>query len=335
MVDSHFMKILLCFWTISLSIASVNAQSTDNPIPSKITLTNNVPANLLATRSCVFYDSNLSDEQLNSIQASFQKTGIDAVAYFKTALVFGGADVTQKITDYLIKREISFIILIEKMVNEFSFIITPFNNTAEFVNNGQGGWQLSNPNLDELLQTIYRTTLNNQPNKNFLINSYPERDFPISIIEGRRSTFYAIDLKVDKLAVPWFNDAARDSVLVRFFREHYPFNYDMVQPELDKKEMRDKGFHYILSFVHTEGGIAREILGYENPTGESAITSVTYPNGALQLKTFLSETPVYKFYLRHIESGNVFLGTKWDADLTWEAALRNQIKGFKAELKIP
>ena len=68
--------------------------------------------------------------------------------------------------------------------------------------------------------------------------------------------------------------------------------------------------------------------------GESALISVTYPNGQQQLKSFSANTPVYKFYFKHIDSGNVFLGTKWDADLTWEQALKNQIKGFKAELKV-
>jgi hypothetical protein len=311
------------------------AQGIDNPVPSKLSLTNSVPANLLALRSCVFYSSSCTNQQLETIQKSFQKTGIDAVAYFKTPFVFAGDDISQKVAEYLIKREIAFIILVDKNENVFSFIFTPFNNTKDFVNNGQSGWEIANMSLNEGLQTIYRTTVNNQPVKNFLINSYPERDFPISIIEGRRSDFYAIDLKVDKLAVPWFKDAAKDSTMAQFFRDNYPFNYGMVEPGLDKKELRSKGFHYLLSYLHTEGVIAKEILGYPNATGESAITSVTYPNGSLQLKTLPAETPVYKFYLKHLESGNVFLGTKWDGDITWQDALRNQIKGFKAELKIP
>ncbi|NJN41443.1 MAG: hypothetical protein HC811_03585 [Flammeovirgaceae bacterium] len=66
----------------------------------------------------------------------------------------------------------------------------------------------------------------------------------------------------------------------------------------------------------------------------SAISSVTFPNGQLQLKTIPKETVVYKYYIRHIDSGNTFLGTKWDADIRWEDALRNHIKNFKAELNI-
>jgi hypothetical protein len=91
---------------------------------------------------------------------------------------------------------------------------------------------------------------------------------------------------------------------------------------------------YTLSFIHARGKAGKEILGYDMSKAESALASVTYPNGQLQLKTIPSQTPVYKFYFRHIDSGNVYLGTKWDADITWQDALNNHIRGLKAELKI-
>ncbi|MFZ1808493.1 MAG: hypothetical protein WAU36_14775 [Cyclobacteriaceae bacterium] len=328
------MRFLFIFYLFIPTIA-IYSQGMENTIPTRLQLTNNVPADLLAKRSCVFYASTFSDEELDIIQSSFQKSGIDAVAYFKTALVFGGTDVTQKIADFLIKREIDFIVLISKKSNSYSFTFTPFNGTGEFVNNGQPGWEVQNTDLKENLQIIYRSTVNSQPIKNLLINSYPEKNFPINIIEGRRSDFFAIDLKVDKLAVPWFKDAAADTLLANFFKENYPFSYGMTEPGVDTKELRNNGFHYVLSYVHTEGLIARDLLGYQNTSKESAITSVTFPNGSLQLKTIPAETPVYKFYFKHLVSGNVFLGTKWDADTAWADALRNHVKGFKVELKIP
>jgi hypothetical protein len=310
------------------------AQSVDSPITSRLELTNQVPDQLLAKRSCVFYSSGFKDEQLETIQNVFQNTGVDAVAYFKKELVFSGIEVTNRIADHLIKREIEFIILIGRTNGNYSFILTPFNGTNEFVNLEQTAWSVVNPSLNDALQTIYRTAVNNQPIKNLLVNRYPEKNFSIKIIDGRRSDFFAIDLKVDRLAVPWFKDSERDSTLANFFKENYPFQYGMVEPGLEKKELRSKGFHYILNYLNTEGAIAKEILGYQVSAGESAITSVTYPNGETKLKTFSAEAPVYKFYLKHLESGNVFLGTKWDADITWIDALRNQIKGFKSELKI-
>ena len=319
---------------LSFFLHNLQAQNTVNPIPSRIKISSSVPEGLLAARSCVFYDSGIKDEQLKTIQNAFQNTGIDAVAYFKNELVFSGIEVTQKIVDQFLKREIKFIILVSESNNRFSFLFTPFNGALDFVDQDQSAWSVTGNDLNDALQSVFRIAVNSQPIQNLLINSYPEKNFPISIIEGRRSDFFAIDLKVDKLAVPWFKNADSDSTLANYFKENYPFSYGMVEPGLDKKELRSNGFHYLLNYLHTEGAIAKEILGYAVSAGESAITSVTYPNGQIQLKTFSSETPIFKFYLKHLESGNVFLGTKWDADITWISALRNQIKGFKAELKI-
>lgn len=328
------MRFLFVF-CLFIPIIPIYAQGMEDTISSRLQLNNTVPEDLLAKRSCVFYASTFSNDELDVIQSSFQRTGIDAVAYFKTALVFAGADVTPKIAEFLTKREIDFIVLASKKAGSYSFTFTSFNGTVAFANKGQAGWEVQNADLKEALQSIYRSTVNSQPIKNLLINSFPEKDFPINIIEGRRSDFFAIDLKVDKLAVPWFKNAAADTLLAHFFKENYPFAYGMTEPGMDTKELRNNGFHYVLSYVYTEGLIARDILGYQNTSKESAITSVTYPNGSLQLKTIPSEVPVYKFYFKHLVSGNVFLGTKWDADTTWLSALRNHVKGFKAELKIP
>jgi len=217
----HFLA--LCF---SCIVWSCFGQSTepDTSLRSKLTLTNSVPAELLAKRSAVFYSVDYSPKQLEDIQKMFQQTGIDAIGYFKTDLVFAGRDVTREVADYLTKREITFLVLLDKIEKNFSITITPFNETTSFVNSNQNGWDVTSPNLTEALQLIYRTAVNNQPRKNLLVNDYPESDFPLQIIEGRRSDFFAIDLKVDNLAVPWFGDAEKDSTLVQFFKEVYPFS---------------------------------------------------------------------------------------------------------------
>lgn len=334
-LSSELMKLYtVLFAAFTFTSLTAFAQDLENPISKRVTQVSNVPSDLLAKRTCVFYSSNLTDEQLDVVQNSFQKTGIDAVAYFKIDFVFAGVDVVQKVTDFLVKREISFIAQIERSNQGYNFLFTPFSGDSEFVKEGQPAWRVSGGELPATLQDIYRIAVNNQPIKNLLVNDFPEKNFPINIIDGRRSDFFAIDLKVDRLAVPWFKNAANDTLLANFFKEVYPFNYGFVEPGKDRKQLRADGFHYEMCVIHTEGDIAREVLGYP-VAAETAYTSVTYPNGEPRLKTFSTETPIYKFYFRHTESGNVFLGTKWDADTNWLDALRNHIKGFKAELKIP
>ncbi|MEQ9413667.1 MAG: hypothetical protein RIF39_07540, partial [Cyclobacteriaceae bacterium] len=132
------MRFLLAF-CLFIPTVVLYSQQMENPIPARLAITDRVPEDLLAKRSCVFYSSNFSDEELETIQSSFQQSGVDAVAYLKSALVFAGADVTQKIADFLIKREIEFIVLISKKGNNYSFLFTSFNANKEFVNNGQPG----------------------------------------------------------------------------------------------------------------------------------------------------------------------------------------------------
>jgi hypothetical protein len=195
-------------------------------------------------------------------------------------------------------------------------------------------WRLKKDKLNDLLLTVFQDSWRSQKKQNYLINEFPERDITINVVKGNRQEFYAIDLKVDNLAVPKFGDEQMDKELGEFFASNYPLKYKITEPGADDEELHRLGFQYVLCFVHTRGKAAREILGYDMTRAENAYASITFPAGQLQLKTIPAETAVYKFYFRHITNGNVFLGTKWDADITWQDALRNHVLGFKTEAKI-
>ena len=180
---------------------------------------------------------------------------------------------------------------------------------------------------------VYRSALASNKKKNLLINEVPETDLPVRIIDGQRAENVAYDLKVDNLAIPKFNDAADDKELEELMKT-YPFRYQLVSPDVPDTDLRKQGFLYVLCFVHTRCGTAKELLGYPVRKSESAFVSVSYSEEQVQLKTIPANTPVFKFYVRHIDSGNVFLGTKWDAETSWHLALQNFIKGFKTAMKI-
>jgi hypothetical protein len=293
-----------------------------------------LPEKLLNTRTAVFYTYTMPQKELEKIQLSFQRTGIDAIVYFETDELLAGKDVKIAFADYLNKRDISNLVFFQKNDKGYKAAITPFNNKASIIEENQYAWMGENPALDELLKSIYLTTGGGLKRQNMLINDYPETDININPIQGRRSDFFAIDLKVDELAVPKTGNEAMDKVLETTFST-YPFKYKLTEPGLSERDLRNKGSLYVLCYVHTRGSVAKKLLGYNMSKSESALVSMTYPEGGQpQLKNIPSETLVYKFYFKHIDSGNVFLGTKWDADITWEQALKNQIKGFKIEFKI-
>jgi hypothetical protein len=291
-----------------------------------------MPEKILSTRSVVIYPHTVTAKELKEIQLSFQQTGIDAVAYFGKEILFGGKDIASAYAYYLNQRGIVNLIFLTKDDGKYGILITGFNGKDTFIDQSQTAWRGENQKLAELLKIVYRSS-SSLERGNYLINDFPETELPVQIVRGRRSEFYAIDLKVDQLAVPKTGNESIDKELELIFG-NYPFKYQLTEPTVSEKELRAKGFFYIVSYVHARGSVIRQMLGYDVSKVESAYVSVTYPNGQSQLKNIPADVPVYKFYFKHIDSGNIFLGTKWDAAVTWQKALTNYIAAFKAELGV-
>ena len=289
---------------------------------------------MLSTRSAVFYTCNLTDKELETIQQSFQRTGIDAVSYFELDKLTAGKDITKAFGNYLLKREIANLVFVENDEGGYRISITAFNGKENLIEPAQAAWSYVNRLLAESLKELYRTSSSQQRKQNLLINDVPELDMTINPILGKRNEFFALDLKVDPLAVPKTGDEAIDRRLQEIFEANYPLKYKLTEPGTTERDLRKQGLLYVLCYVHTRGVAAKELLGYDLSKSESALVSVTYPADQQQLKNIPSDTPVYKFYFKHIDSGNVFFGTKWDADLTWDQALLNQLRGMKAELRL-
>lgn len=292
-----------------------------------------LPEKLLTTRTAVFHPYTFTDKELETLQASFQRAGVDAVAYFENDLLIAGRDVSVAMAQYLIAREINNLVLIRKKDEQYIIYVTEFNKKANFVEQDQVTFTASHASLEELMRNFYRTAASSLKRENLLINDFPESGLSINPINGRRADFYAIDLKVDPLAVPKFGNEEMDKELAEIMK-NYPFKYTLTEAGLAESELRKQGYLFVLRFVHARDKVAKTVMGYDMTKSESAIVSITYPDMQPQVKNIPANNEVYKFYFKHIDSGNVYLGTKWDADTTWQQAIINQIKGLKLELKI-
>jgi hypothetical protein len=326
-------RILIFLFIIIFNAAVAQVSVNEKVWVEQLNLTSGLPEKLLSTRSVVFYDYTLTEKELKDIQKSFQQTGVDPVAYFELDRLMAGKDITKAFSQYLIKREIVNLLLIEKKTESYRVAATVFNGKENVIDLQQPAWSSTNRLLAEALKDLYRTASSQQKKQNLLINDVPEIGLEIDPILGNRNEFYAMDLKVDQLAVPKTGDEKADRELAEIFAS-YSLKYKLTEPGLAEKDLRKQGLHYVLCLVYARGIVAKDLLGYDVSKSESALVSVTYPESQQQLKNIPSNTPIYKFYFKHIDSGNVFLGTKWDADLSWQQALQNQIKGMKAELRL-
>jgi hypothetical protein len=339
-VSMQLSLIIRCFLIVFFFVLFLSGSATGQAFLNnrawveQLNLKGNLPEKLLSTRSVVFHSFTFSDKELKDAQEYFQRTGIDAVAFFDLDMLTAAKDFRRAFGDYLSKREITNLLFMEKLEDQYRLSVTSYNGKENVIDPQQSAWSVSDKVFSETLKALYRTAANQQKKQNLLINDVPEMDLSINPIVGKRNEFFAIDVKVDPLAVPKFGDETLDATLEELMKNNYPLKYKLTDPALTERELRKQGYLYVVCFVHTRGEVAKKLLGYDMSKSESALVSVTYPSTQQELKNIPSDAPIFKVYFKHIDSGNVFLGTKWDADLTWEQALLNHIRGLKVELRI-
>jgi hypothetical protein len=321
---------LLFLFCFPFSLLAQLAHSPES-ILKQLNLTGSVPEGLLAQRAVVLYSDGVKSRDLEETQKAFQQTGIDAVAYISDKRVLAGADIQQAFSRYLSTRNISFIILFNK-TSGYSLTFFKFNGTANLFDAGAPGWQQTHGLLKELLLTVFRFAVSNQKKQNLLVNDFPETDVTIKYFDGRRNENYTSLVKSFKVAVPSLGNEKDDARLDQILKEYFPLKYEIVNPNLAESDLEIKGFKTIIRFVRTSGEIARELLEYDNSKAGNALASAAIVNNEAQLKTIPANVVVYKFYVKQLEYGNLFLGNKWDADTDWQQALINHLSLMRQQL---
>jgi hypothetical protein len=335
---------------------------------------NYLPDNLLSSRSAVFVSTlpkangTRGDWKGLSGKAHeyLRKIGVDPIAYFHNEDIFSGVEPARNFISWINHRKIeNLIFLSERMVNgqrEFLIVITQSNGTNSLAAHGQAAWKHQHHDLERLFVVLYRLSAgNNMKNENYLIVDRPEFFTDIPLLNGRRFEAYQQDLKLDKLAVPLFTEIAipdqypafpLNQDIVREIKRYnstveglnhrleqimsnYPFSFSFV--DISRKtpeQLRNEGFHFILYNINTTGIHVKELLDYRFEENATAFVSLLASNSSTSVKPISIDLPVYKFYIRHILSNDVFLGTKWDADTDWEQSLINHLTNMRIELKI-
>jgi hypothetical protein len=301
---------------------------------------------------------------------AFKDAGVDAVAYYNLGDVEANSEVSMKLAEALQKRQIENIIILSRVKlkiagkdsERFAILITDFNEAPSFISHGQTAYKEVAKDTDKLLKQFDKDIRKSgMSSQNHLIIDQPEFFTGAgNIIEGRRHENFAQDLKLDKLAVPRYAEASipanrpggnanknlekeieksnklvkRNNLNLENIMQNYPYEYGLVDPGTEEDKLRQEGYQFILKRIHTTGEHIKEMLGYEiNPTEKEYVT--IKQNGLkLTMRHIPAKAPVYKYYIKHIYTGDVYLGTPWDADELWEDALANYINNMKKDLNI-
>jgi len=295
----------------------------------------------------------------------FKRIGIDAVAYYHLSDFYAGIDATAGFVKLAQNRKIENLIFLRQSQTplgvEIEIIITSNEAVEGLLLPNQKAYRLSGTELSSLGlrlgRDIYQAKL---PNRNFLIPDEPEFFTDTDVVKGRRYESFTSDLRIGKLAVPLFAKysfpAGLDSSKVtadkfEIIREHdrridhlnetlkgimvnYPFEYELVDYSLGEVHLYRVEFSHVLMLLHSTGRNIRELLNYEIDYSETdyiTLKSITKEHKTLEQIPVAA--PVFKFYTKHLVNKEIYLGTEWDADLSWEGALRNHLNNFKRALE--
>jgi hypothetical protein len=323
----------LSFFLLSFFLSYAQSSQEEDKFISNLTFGSDLPPGLLAGRSLVLYESSYTLTELQEAQKYFQQTGIDAINYLDIDYVLAGADPSRTFFNYFNTRNIKFLIVLQKKDKEYQSIITEYSGTKEFVDKVHRSWKQSHLSFVELLRTIYRFAISTQKKENFLINDVPEIGIDLRFFKEAPAQRFSNDVRTFKSAIPRWGNEQDDRQLEVFVKENLPLKCELVDPNLTDAELDQKGYRLVLRFVHTRGDAARDILGYDVTQTASSLLINYFVDGAPQVRTIPSKKMIYKFYFKNTEYGNIFLGNKWDADETWQDALRNHILSLRSELR--
>ena len=302
-------------------------------------------------------DSGVGDWKTFAEESHFyiKKLRIDAVLYFYIDEAIAGYDVQRAISSQLINRDIKNMVLLSKDIidgrDQFIGVVTPFNKEPTYISNNQPAWKSQTSDLEILFRNLARAIDRaNLKSENLLIIDSPEYYRGSDIINGKRFELLNTDLRIDKLAVPKFVDLAvpevvtttsssqilkaiqdnnaenlvKNAKLEQVFSK-YPYQYEIVPYEYDEKKLLAKGFQFVLMQVNSSQSNVRSLLAYRSNVAAGGKKLNDNASSANNLVHSADEVTIYKYYVKHINSGDIYLGEIWDAANNWLDALNNHV----------
>jgi len=370
--------VILIFFTQILVISQTLGQAISSAELKLMCLLNTgsgyVPNDLLSTKTVVVIS--IDDKSGSGIRGDWHtlseeshfyisKLGIDPVTYYYVDDLISGYDVKRAITEEMVKRGIRNVLMLSKdNINgrdQYIAIITEFNQESSFVSHGQNAWKSQTSDLEILFRNLARAIDNADLEKeNFLILDSPEYFKGVRILTGRRSETFNTDLRIDRIAVPIFEEfpvpeesgttgAGMVTAIQQRNREYlqrnaqleqvmskYPYEFKLLPYQYDEQKLLTQGCQFILMSITSSGRNVRKLLGYElNDQVNELITMKKDDAGNFQVKAIPIDGLVTKYYVKHINSGEFFLGEQWDGDDNWLDALKNHLNLIIEKLDKP
>jgi hypothetical protein len=360
MCSSKIISLVILVLSIATSVLA-QPESRDILDQTYLEYVDRLPKNLISEKSIgvLIADNRASGQKMaTEVHPTFAKAGVDVVAYYHVDDLFGGTILSKPLSAEMVKREVLQLVFIIKKAIGYKVVITPFSKDERFVKHGKKAWRMESNQLSEITDQIYRMCAS-LDRRNFLISDKPEYGRFNYRVKGQRYEAYKPDLKTQKLAVPMYMPIVlpgtiegkvglektrsivnqynleligRNEAIKSAFKD-YPYPHVFIEEPLTHKQLKDKGFNYVLQRIHATSNTVRDLLKYEQKPGVTDYISVRMKEGKGDIVRLKGDVPAYKYYIKSIAANSYYLGAKWDADLTDEGALNNHVQLLTAEIR--
>jgi hypothetical protein len=356
---------LFLVWNFSLIAQDKNSALYRLGPFNNLDFSGDIPEQILSTRSVVIvsFPQQLQKrtkyktwkEFASAAHEIFEEVGVDAIAYYNVLDLTSGPETTRSFAADFLNRQFKTLIFLEVFEGQgninYNLFITPINEDGTMIKENQHVFFSTSEDYNFIIRDFRKNILLSDLKKqNNLINLVPEFFSQTRIIKNRRMETYAPDLKVDKLAVPVFRNfdlpesfVSSEAALTKHdiiknetskIMTSYPLKYEIVELEKGEESLKRLGCHYVLYYINSSARSIREILLYNDKTDASLLKVKVREGDKVVDKNINLDEQVYKFYLKQIFSGDIYVGSQWDAADTWENALSNFIFNLKKELKV-
>jgi len=335
-------------WGVFLT--SAYAQTQPLPTPSRFltaqAASSAIPDGLLIDRSAIVISAqqdangNLMPERTlawaERFQQMFEEQGVDVVMAFRQLDLLSGREPWAAFENLMVSRGIRYLInLIENSDGTFTVSIASLPEQAPLLGAQLPAYSLTAGDLESLVTNlrleIIRADLSRE---NFMVLGTPEFFEDVPMITKNRYESFPLDLRLDKIAIRWPDDAGDDfkQQFGEYMDSLYPHQFGFVPAVWTDQQIRNEGYQYTLNWVYATGYSLKKVFNYEIKEGENSyITFMTLGPNKKDIKSIPIYTPVYKFYMRHIVTGDIYLGKEWDADLDWMDALKHHVYNYRGE----
>lgn len=325
-----------------------------------LTYQSDVPANLTSSRTAVIID--LKKKQAGNYTMSgnwkkigedahsyFYKMGVDPVIYVNLIDYQSGISSKGFYKELLASRGSEFLIFLKENESGFELVCTKFDQEENLFKKGASGFKYQASTLKTVLLNFAREIKrSNQFSSNFLIPEKPFFANEIPIVEKLNLKNYPGQIRRSNLAIEKFAKVpvpkngsdeaeaynakvdAKNQELETILQElQAELNYDFkfIDYMNDEDLLRNR-HQFLLRSVHASVASIRSLLKYEDEVIKDSYASVIpiMPDNTT-VKDIPKEALVHKFYIRQNIVKNVYVG-EWDADTTWQDALRNYIRNM-------